>query len=149
MQLPEFDRSLPMMLLRAREATMQEFRPILTAAGLTEQQWRVVRTLADVERASVSDVAARCSLQLPSMTRIVRHLSDAGLVVRSTDPLDQRRTHLEITDEGRAVIRRLAPRIRAVYDDLDRRLGDLGIPSLVGQLDVLVEGLDADQAESA
>lgn len=149
MQLPEFDRSLPMMLLKAREATMQEFRPILTAAGLTEQQWRVVRTLADVERASMSDVAARCSLQLPSMTRIVRHLSDAGLVVRSTDPEDQRRTQLEITADGRSLIRRLAPRITAVYDGLDRRLGDLGIPSLVGQLDVLVEGLDGDRAETA
>ncbi|MGH7006661.1 MAG: hypothetical protein ACREIP_22160, partial [Alphaproteobacteria bacterium] len=35
-----FSRSLPMQLLRAREAVMQRFRPMLHQHGVTEQQWR-------------------------------------------------------------------------------------------------------------
>src|SRR5208283_3623306 len=42
----EFSRSLPMSLLRAREAVMRHFRPSLRRHGLTEQQWRILRALA-------------------------------------------------------------------------------------------------------
>jgi hypothetical protein len=36
-------RALPIALLRAREAVMVRFRPILRYHGVTEQQWRVMR----------------------------------------------------------------------------------------------------------
>ena len=42
-----FSRSLPMQLLRAREAVMQRFRPMLHQHGVTEQQWRVIRVLVE------------------------------------------------------------------------------------------------------
>jgi hypothetical protein len=41
-----FARSLPMALLKAREAVMVRFRPSLRAHGLTEQQWRVLRIMS-------------------------------------------------------------------------------------------------------
>ena len=41
-----FERSLPIALLRAREATMRLFKPHVDAAGLTLPQWRVIRALA-------------------------------------------------------------------------------------------------------
>ena len=37
MPMREFSRSLPMSLLRAREAVMRQFRPSLRNHGLTEQ----------------------------------------------------------------------------------------------------------------
>ena len=42
-----FSQSLPMALLRAREAVMRRFRPGLRCHGVTEQQWRVLRALAE------------------------------------------------------------------------------------------------------
>lgn len=39
--------SLTIALLQAREAAMAFFRPILKANHLTEQQWRIIRVLAD------------------------------------------------------------------------------------------------------
>ena len=42
--------ALPVMLLRAREAVMQLYRPLFRAAGLTERQWRVLRALYDADR---------------------------------------------------------------------------------------------------
>ena len=41
-------RNLPQALLRAREAVMRYFRPNLKIAGVTEQQWRVIRALSDL-----------------------------------------------------------------------------------------------------
>jgi len=45
----EFSRSLPMSLLRAREAVMRQFRPALRRHDLTEQQWRILRALAAID----------------------------------------------------------------------------------------------------
>lgn len=42
--------SLTIALLQAREAAMAYFRPIVKRHNLTEQQWRIVRILADVRR---------------------------------------------------------------------------------------------------
>ena len=53
----EFSRSLPMSLLRAREAVMRQFRPSLRHHGLTEQQWRILRALAAVETIEVTELA--------------------------------------------------------------------------------------------
>ena len=53
----EFSRSLPMSLLRAREAVMRQFRPSLRNYGLTEQQWRILRALTAVETIEVTELA--------------------------------------------------------------------------------------------
>jgi len=53
------------------------------------------RALADVEKVSA-----------PSMTRTVGCLADQGLVARHDDPDDGRRIIVELTDEGRAALRR-------------------------------------------
>ena len=44
---PLAHRNLPLLLLQARERVIAQFRPILKAHGLTEQQWRVLRALVD------------------------------------------------------------------------------------------------------
>ena len=53
----EFSRSLPMSLLRAREAVMRQFRPSLRNHGLTEQQWRILRALTAVDTIEVTELA--------------------------------------------------------------------------------------------
>ena len=45
LQLREFGKSLPMSLLRAREAVMKKFIPTLKKYELSPQQWRVIRFL--------------------------------------------------------------------------------------------------------
>jgi len=41
-------RNLPLLLLQAREKLFTEFRPLLNDAGVTEQQWRVIRALLEL-----------------------------------------------------------------------------------------------------
>ena len=47
-RLRNVSRSLPVALLRTREAVMRQFRPVLRSVDLTEQQWRVLRALDSI-----------------------------------------------------------------------------------------------------
>ena len=80
----EFSRSLPMSLLRAREAVMRQFRPSLRNHGLTEQQWRILRALTAVETIEVTELARTAFLLGPSLSRILRDLEARHLIERRT-----------------------------------------------------------------
>src|ERR1700736_3847580 len=66
-----FSQSLPMELLRAREAVMRRFRPGLRDHGVTEQQWRILRALAHSGPMEVSELADTTCLLAPSLSRIL------------------------------------------------------------------------------
>lgn len=117
---------------------MARFRPVLTDAEVTEQQWRVVRALADVAEATPSELAERCAILPPSMTRIVRTLVDRGFATRRSDRNDLRRTLLSITPAGRELVSAMSPQITAIYDEFNRRLGEPGLDELLERLDVLI-----------
>jgi len=76
----EFSRSLPMSLLRAREAVMRQFRPSLRNHGLTEQQWRILRALTAVDTIEVTELARVAFLLGPSLSRILRDLEARDLI---------------------------------------------------------------------
>ena len=132
-------RSLPMALLRARETVMAEFRPMLDRHGVTEQQWRVVRVLAEAGQLDASEVAVRASILAPSLTRIIRNLVDRKLIRRKKDAADGRRVILEIAPAGAALIRRVMPESAAAYERLDARFGALMINKLLDMLDEITD----------
>ena len=122
-RLRDFERSLPMELLKAREAAMARFRPMLRDHGLTEQQWRVIRALADYDKIDASELARRSFLLAPSLTRILQHLESEKLVKRSSDANDQRRSVLSLTGKGRKIFSEVAPDSAALYDDIESEFG--------------------------
>jgi len=121
--LRDFRHSLPMELLRAREAAMARFRPVLREHGLTEQQWRVVRTLADGGPIDAGELARRSFLLAPSLTRILQFLEKEGLVARSSDRNDQRRSVLALTDKGQQVFARVGPDSELRYAEIESEFG--------------------------
>ena len=121
--LRDFEHSLPMALLKAREAAMARFRPRLRDHGLTEQQWRVIRALADYDRIDASELARRSLLLAPSLTRILQHLEGEKLVKRLSDANDQRRSVLTLTARGRKLFGEVAPDSAALYEDIESRFG--------------------------
>lgn len=102
--LPSTTRSLPIALIRARENIMTPIRKMLTESGLTEQQWRVLRVLDEHGAQDATEVSRRACLLSPSLTRMIRSMSDKGLITRAQDPNDGRRQTLELTDAGAAII---------------------------------------------
>lgn len=104
-----------------------------------------VAALATVERRgplSPSELAEIERIKRPTVTRIVRHLEEAGLVERVRDPADGRASILTITAEGRALLRRLRERKTAylakrlsALDPEDRRTLERAAELLEGMLE--------------
>lgn len=122
-RLRDFEHSLPMELLKAREAAMAKFRPMLRDHALTEQQWRVIRALADYDRIDAGELAKRSFLLAPSLTRILQHLESEKLVRRQSDANDQRRSVLTLTTKGRKLFSQVAPDSASLYEDIEEKFG--------------------------
>jgi homoprotocatechuate degradation regulator HpaR len=103
-KLPSTTRSLPIALIRAREGVMPPIRNMLAGTGITEQQWRVLRVLAEYGPQNISTLANRSSLLFPSLTRIAQTMSKKGLITLSRDSDDRRRQTITITSAGQAII---------------------------------------------
>jgi homoprotocatechuate degradation regulator HpaR len=143
----EFSRSLPMSLLRAREAVMRQFRPSLRNHGLTEQQWRILRALTAVEAIEVTELARTAFLLGPSLSRILRDLEARQLIERRTAVADQRRAVVSITAKGLKLIEAVAPSSEAIYAEITRRFGARRLSELQEMLGALEQSL-ADMAGS-
>ena len=127
-------RSLPIALLRAREAVMARFRPVLQAQDVTEQQWRVIRVLAEQSPLDATELADRACILAPSLTRIIRSLEERGLILRERDQGDGRRILLSLSEKGLEIIYNVSPASRAVYADLEERYGRDRIEALLEML---------------
>ncbi len=119
----DFQHSLPMELLKARESAMARFRPMLRDHGLTEQQWRVVRTLAAYGNIDATELARRSFLLAPSLTRILQHLEGEKIVRRAADANDQRRAVFTLTAEGQKLFSKVGPDSEALYAEIERAFG--------------------------
>ncbi len=140
----DFSQSLPMALLRAREAVMRQFRPSLRKHDLTEQQWRILRALAAVDTIEVTELAHLAFLLGPSLSRILRDLEARGLVTRKLVERDQRRSVLSIAPKGLKLIGQVAPHSEAIYAEIAERFGvrKLGeLQTMLGELEVSLAGL--------
>src|SRR3981189_3092016 len=139
----EFSRSLPMSLLRAREAVMRQFRPSLRNHGLTEQQWRILRALTAVETIEVTELARVAFLLGPSLSRILRDLEARDLIERRTAEADLRRGVVSISPKGLKLIEAVAPTSEAVYAELTNRYGASKLAELQDMLGELERSVAA------
>lgn len=134
-EMRSFERSLPMALLRAREATMRRFRPMLAEHELTEQQWRVLRALAaSGAPLDVGRIAEDTFLLGPSLSRILVNLEGRALVLRTTVADDQRRAAISLTDAGLALVAEIAPNSEAIYAQIEAAFGAERLASLLNEL---------------
>ena len=135
-------RNLPGALLRAREAVMERLRPVLRAHDLTEQQWRVLRTLSGVEEIEVTGLARKAFVRPPSLSRILRDLTARGLIARRSAD-DLRCGLISITPDGLALIQAAAPGAAAVGAEIARLYG----AGRLQRLTALLEELEAVLAQ--
>lgn len=113
---------------------MSHFRPMLQQHGITEQQWRVIRVLAETEELEISEVAERAFILGPSLSRILRTLEAQQLIRKRRDPDDGRRYWLAITDDGNRLIDDVMPDSRQIYGNFRKRLGKERIDDLLDLL---------------
>jgi homoprotocatechuate degradation regulator HpaR len=148
----EFSRSLPMALLRAREAVMRQFRPSLRRHGLTEQQWRILRALAAVDQSEVTELARTAFLLGPSLSRILRDLEARRLIERRTAESDLRRGVVSISERGLKLMEVVAPSSETIYAAITARYGAsklVELQDMLGALEASLAGLDTKGASGA
>jgi len=139
----DFSRSLPMSLLRAREAVMRHFRLSLRHHGLTEQQWRILRALAAVETIEVTELARVAFLLGPSLSRILRDLEARQLIERRLAKADLRRSVVSISAKGLKLMEEVAPSSEAIYAAITRRYG----ARKLAELQDMLHGLERSLSE--
>jgi homoprotocatechuate degradation regulator HpaR len=138
-----FSRSLPMQLMRAREAVMRRFRPHLASHGFSEQQWRILRALVDAGELEIGALAAECQIHAASLSRMLPKLARLGLIRRENHKKDQRRVVVSITAKGRATFRSVAPESEEIYATMEREIGTAKLRDLYRLLDEVIDTLPA------
>ncbi|WP_153069432.1 homoprotocatechuate degradation operon regulator HpaR, partial [Escherichia coli] len=111
--------SLTIALLQAREAAMSYFRPIVKRHNLTEQQWRIVRILAESPSMDFHDLAYRACILPSSLTGSLARMERAGLVLRLEPINDQRTIYISLTKEGQALYNRAQTHNEEAYRQIE------------------------------
>jgi len=129
-QLRDFQKNLPMALLKARETIMSHFRPIMRAHDITEQQWRVIRALHGVDGMEPTALADKTMLLMPSLTRILKSLEERNLVKRFAVENDNRRKLIRLAAKGRNLYSKMAPLSEAEYKKIEAQIGEKKLAEL-------------------
>jgi homoprotocatechuate degradation regulator HpaR len=127
-------RSLPIALLRAREAVMAWYRPHHRKGGITEQQWRVIRVLYLDGEMDAAELAHRAYLLAPSLSRILKDLEAAGHLKRRPGESDSRQSLVSLTAKGSAMVTGAAPLLDRIHREIARRVGGDRIDALLALL---------------
>ncbi len=148
--VPNFaHRNLPLLLLQAREGVMAQFRPILNAHGVTEQQWRIVRALLEQGPLEPRQIGQVCRISSPSLAGVLARMDDLGLVQRQRMPQDQRRVLVQLTDRSQALAAAMAPGIEAAYAAIEAHIGSAFIGGFYSALDELIGLLGSMPVDAA
>src|SRR3954462_8396853 len=108
-------RTLPRLLLQARESVMAHTRPNLPEHALSDQQWGVLRVLGEHGTVETGRVAREAFILGPSLTGVLARMERDGLIQRERDLADQRRSVVEATAKGRRLVGKLSHTVEAHY----------------------------------
>ena len=118
-------------MLRAREAIMISFRPILAKHGFTEQQWRVIRVLGEKGSLDAGQVAFDACILAPSLSRIIGKLEKEKIISRFVDQKDGRRVNLVLTSKGEETLKKIVPDMDTIYKAIQKRFGEEKLAQLL------------------
>jgi len=139
-------RNLPQLFLKAREELLCHFRPIISHFGLTEQQWRILRTLSEMEQLEPREICEICHILSPSMTGVLSRMEEMNLVTRERMPEDQRRVIVRLTPKSEQLVSELGPLIVEQYKVIEQAFG----PELIKELyDVMDRVIAAERGPIA
>lgn len=119
------EREIYLLLQHLSGELIHELATLLKPAGVTPEQYHVLRILRDAGSAGtqLSTVAERSPVGDPDVTRLLDRLEQRGLASRTRDTADRRVVTARITGEGRRLLNRLEEPVAALHA---RQLGPLG-----------------------
>ena len=118
---------------------MEHFRPIMSHFGLTEQQWRVLRTLDDNGQMEPREICEMCQFSSPSMAGILARMEEDDLISRSRIIGDHRRVLIHLSDRGTSILSQIAPLVDLQYSYFEESCGKKIFDDLFKVLDEFTE----------
>lgn len=106
----------------------------LAPLNINIAQYSLLRTIAQFQALSLTDLGRIAELERSTVGRNVRVLERSGLVETARSDTDQREALVSLTSIGQDLMRRALPIWEACQQSLVSRVGDLKVETLVGLL---------------
>jgi len=135
----KFDKSLPMMLHRTLDTVIPLYRKVFKEHGITEQQWRILRVLWEINECTSAELAKKTLLPSPSMVGIIDRMSAKNLVSRNRSEQDRRIVHVSLTDKGRTLQDKLMPQVDAIYEQMMSRCDDEAWQVMINTMQTIID----------
>jgi len=126
------EREIYLLLQHLSGELVHELAMLLKPAGVTPEQYHVLRILQDAGPAGtpLNTVAEQSPAGDPDVTRMLDRLEERGLAKRSRDAEDRRVVTARITADGRQLLRKLDGPVSTLHARQLRPLGERGLTEL-------------------
>ena len=126
------EREIYLLLQHLSGELIHELATLLRPAGITPEQYHVLRILQDAGNAGTpsSAIGERSPVGDPDVTRLLDRLEQRGLAQRSREGSDRRVVTARITSDGRRLLGSLEGPVEALHARQLGPLGDRGLDSL-------------------
>ena len=133
-----------MALLRTADDMRRRVSQVLEPAGVTLQQYNVLRILRGAGPTGLATlaIAERMVERTPGVTRLLDRMEEKGWVTRVRCSGDRRRVWCRITEQGLHLLAPLDLPVNAVDDSLARVLEQDELAALIRYLDLLRDRLN-------
>lgn len=129
---------------RANEAVRELMLGAVAGTGITPPEYAVLSVIGVMRALSPTELAALLRIPPTTISRLVARVVDAGLALRSPNPADGRSYLLELTEEGRAVVRTIVPRVRRLVEELAARADVVEIEAALVSLEEAARAIALD-----
>jgi len=103
----EIERSLDRIAYLSSRIRQHDRLVALAGVSLDRAATALLRQIAESESMRPGELALRLGVEASHVTRQVHHLEKAGFVRRVPDPDDRRAQRIELTEPGRAAVKRI------------------------------------------
>lgn len=105
----ELNAFMPYRLARISHLLSDDFAFIYEKKyGLTMPQWRAIAHLAESSPLSAKVIGDKAGLDKSTLSRAIKQLTDAALIIKTMDPNDKRASLLCLSQKGQAMFATLS-----------------------------------------
>ena len=126
------EREIYLLLQHVSGELIHELAALLKPAGITPEQYHVLRILQDAGSDGIpcSAISERSPSGDPDVTRLLDRLERQGLTSRTREAADRRVVTARITSEGQQLVSTVEESVAALHARQLRQLGELGLRDL-------------------
>jgi len=120
-----------------------------TEFNITAPQMICLYSLAGGDGMTLSDLSKDVALGLSTVNGIVDRLEAKGLVLRERSTMDRRKVHLQITDDGRDIVKSAPSLLQERFTDALIELPELEQAAIALSLERVVSLMEAEHLDAS